>query len=70
MLFRQQVQHLVQRRFELWQLAVDIGPDLLRLHVAAVDFQGVVQILDDAVIIDNVPGIFAFTGAVHPGDGL
>ena len=70
MLFRQQLEDAVECGLQLRQFGFNTFPDLRRFHLAAIDFQRMVKVIDHTVVIHDVTGIFAGQGAVHPCDGL
>lgn len=66
----------VMQAGELFQLGGDVGEGAVevgRVELAfqgAVEFEGFVELGDDAVVVDDVAEVFAGVEAVHTGDGL
>ena len=62
--------HSNRQCIQLGQFAVDIRPDLFRLHITTKNAECLVKVFHHTIVIDNVSSIFAFAGTVYSGNGL
>ena len=70
MLFGQQRQDAFKSRLQLGKLSFYTFPDLRRLDFSAINFQRVVEMLNHAVIVNDVACVFACHRAVYACNGL